>query len=154
MKPITCLFCGTPWPSTAPGTYTCTTCGATLTLTPTSATQTAPGAEAKAYYTTTEAAELMNRERVTLERKCRKNEIECVKVGRSYLIPAHALREMLQTTPPKPRKKRGAPAPELAAWPTWELRADTISELTDDDLNRLFPPLDLDALKAKGWPEL
>ena len=154
MKQITCLFCGTPYPETKPGTYTCPTCSATLTITPTSATQTAPGAEPKAYYTTAEVAELIHRDRVTIERKCRKHEIEAAKIGRGYLIPAHALREMLATTPPKPRKKKGTTTPELATWPTLELRTEDSPELTAEDLDRLFPPLDLDDLKAKGWPEL
>lgn len=147
MNPITCLFCGTPYPETRPGTYTCAKCGATLTITPTSATQTARGAEAKPYYTTAEAAAIMHRHPATIMRKCAAHEIEAVKYGRGYLIPADAIREILATTPAKPRKKRGAPAPEPEPIPDgWQLDTSAIPEL---DMTA-FAPLDTSAIPTEA----
>jgi len=156
MQPITCLFCGTPYPTTKPGTYTCQKCGATLKVTATSATQTASGAEPKAYYTTAEAGELLHQHTRTIARKCAEHQIEAVKVGKAYLIPAHALRAILETTPAKPRKKRGAPAPQPEPIPEgWTFDTSAIPEAN----MTAYAPFDTSAIPTeaelieavKGW---
>ena len=156
MQPITCLFCGTTYPETKPGAYTCQKCGARLTITPTSATQTAPGAVPKEFYTTTEAGELLHRHPRTIMRKCAAHEIEAVKVGKGYLIPAYALRAILETTPAKPRKKRGAPAPQPEPIPEgWTIDTSAIPEAN----MTAYAPFDTSAIPTeaelieavKGW---